>query len=186
MSVKKMVTCAMCLALAVVTGFIRLYQFPFGGSVTLCSMLFVMLPGWFFGPVYGCLTGLCHGLINFLIEPYFMSVPQFLFDYVLAFSVMGAGGFFRKKPVLWGYFISVAARWIIATIAGLIWVSLGFVAWEGWSPLPYSAAYNGAYIFTEAVLTAVLLAIPSMRKALERIKAACCEESGRGYKSKNG
>lgn len=170
MSVKKMVTCAMCLALATVTGLIRIYQFPFGGSVTLCSMLFVMLPGWLFGPVYGVVTGLCYGLIDFITEPFFMSIPQFLFDYVFAFSVMGAAGFLRKKPLLTAYLAAVFVRWIMATIAGLIWVRLGYQAWEGWSPLPYSALYNGAYIFTEAAVTAAVLAIPAMKKALDRVK----------------
>ena len=178
MPVKKMVTCAMCLALATVTGLIRLYQFPFGGAVTLCSMLFVMLPGWFFGPVYGVVTGLGYGIIVFLTEPYFMSVPQFLFDYVFAFSVMGVAGFFRKKPLLWGYLAAVFVRWIMATIAGLIWVKLGYTAWDGWSPLPYSAAYNGAYIFTEAAVTAVVISIPAVKKALEWAKRTSAEQGG--------
>ena len=172
MSVKKMVTCAMCLALATVTGLIRLYQFPFGGSVTLCSMLFVMLPAWLFGPVYGIATGLCYGLIEFLLAPYFMSVPQFLFDYVFAFSVMGVAGFLKNRPLLPGYLTAVAARWVMATIAGLLWVQLGYTAWDGWSPLPYSAAYNGAYIFTEALVTAAVISIPAMKKALGRVKLA--------------
>lgn len=172
MSAKKSAYCAMCLALAVVTNLIRIYSFPFGGSVTLCSMLFVMLPGWFFGFGYAAATGLLFGIINFMMGPYYVSFLQFLLDYIFAFSVMAVGAFFRNRRngLVKGYACAVTARWIIASLAGLIWVSLGSVAWDGWSPLPYTMAYNGAYIFAEAAATIVLLFIPSVKNALERVK----------------
>ena len=169
---ERLVTCALSEALATVLSMVRLFRFPFGGSVTLCCMLFVYLPAWLYGIRTGLLCGLLYGLTQFVTGPYFMSVPQFLFDYVFAFSVMGVAGFLKNRPLLPGYLTAVAARWVMATIAGLLWVQLGYTAWGGWSPLPYSAAYNGAYIFTEALVTAAVISIPAMKKALGRVKRA--------------
>ena len=120
MSVRKLVTCSMCAALAVVTNLIRIYTFPFGGSVTLFSMLFIILPAWFYGVREGFIVGLLFGIIQFIIEPFFLSVPQVILDYVLAFSIMGIAGIVRNKKngLITGYVIAVIARWVVATFAG--------------------------------------------------------------------
>lgn len=162
----------MCVAVAVVTNLIRIYTFPFGGSVTLFSMLFIMLPSWLYGVREGTLTGLIFGILQFIIEPFVISPIQFILDYLIAFSIMGISGFFRNKKsgLITGYIVAVISRWIIATLAGLEWFKVGSVAWEGWSPLPYSMAYNAIYIFAEAVITVIILLIPAMRKALENAR----------------
>ena len=172
-AVVRLCFCASAVALAAVTSLVRLYSFPFGGSVTLCSMFFIMLPSYFFGFWEGAACGLVCGLIQFGISPYFLTLPQFLLDYILAFSVMAVAAFFRnkKRGLLLGYIAAVFARWAVATLAGLAWVHLGSVAWEGWSPLPYSMAYNAAYIFTEAAVTALIIAQKPVERAVERVKA---------------
>lgn len=169
---KKLVFCALSVALATVASMIRLFRFPFGGSVTLCCMLFIYLPAWFFGLKTGILCGLVYGLLQFVTGPYFMSVPQFLFDYIFAFAVMGLGGIFSEKTrgLETGYLLAAAGRWIMASIAGLIWLSLGSEPWEGWGPLPYTLCYNGCYIFAEVILTLAVLRIPALRSALFRVK----------------
>lgn len=173
MSAKKLAYCAICIALAFVLSLIRIFTFPFGGDITLCSLLFVVLPAWFFGVPLGAMCGLLYGMLVFFISPYYVTFAQFLFDYVLAFSVMGLAGFFRNASngLVKGYVLAVFLRWIMATIAGIIWVSLGMTAWDGWNPLPYSMAYNAAYIFSEALVTVILLMIPAVRKPLERVKS---------------
>lgn len=172
MSVRKLSFCAMCIALAVVTGLIRIFSFPFGGSVTLCSMLFIILPGWLYGPSAGLICGLIYGMISFLISPYFVSFLQFFLDYILAFGIMGIAGFFRNMPngLIKGYLAAVTGRWITASVAGLVWISIGSVAWEGWAPLPYTMTYNGIYIFAEAAVTVLLLLIPAVRNAFSKAR----------------
>ena len=172
MSAKKVAFCAMCVALAFVTSLIKLFPLPFGGTVTLCSLLFVVIPAWIYGIPYGFITGLVYGILIFITEPYYMNFAQFLFDYILAFSVTGLAGIFKDsdKGLIKGYVLAVVLRWVMATIAGMIWVSLGMTAWEGWSPLPYSMAYNAIYIFAEAAITIILLFIPAVRNSLERVK----------------
>lgn len=171
-SSRKMAFCAMCLALAAVTSMLKVFEFPFGGSVTLCSMLFATLPGWFYGLPTGLLCGLIYGILQFVLGPYVMTPLQVLFDYIFAFMILGISGLFsrQKNGLIIGYIAAAFGRWIMATIAGLIWVSLGSVAWDGWAPLPYSMAYNGAYIGAEAVVTLIIISIPAVRNALNRVK----------------
>lgn len=173
MNIRKLTTCALCIALATILSLIRLYRFPFGGSVTLLSMLVITLPAWIYGPKTGILSGLIYGLLQFVMGPTVISIPQVVLDYILAFSVMGIGGFVNsgKHSLIKSYSLAVVARWVIATLAGLAWVAAGTTAWEGWNPIPYSMVYNGAYIFTEAAITIILISLPPMKKALDYIKS---------------
>ena len=43
MTTRQLVFCAMAMALAFVTSYIKIFEMPWGGSVTLCSMLFIVL-----------------------------------------------------------------------------------------------------------------------------------------------
>ena len=74
------------------------------------------------------------------------------------------------RSLLKGYFAAIVARWVIATLAGLVWVAAGSTAWKGWAPLPYSMAYNGTYIFAEGIVTAVIISTPPVRKGLEYVR----------------
>ena len=43
MDAKKLAFCAMGIALAFVTSYVKVFELPYGGSVTLFSMLFIVL-----------------------------------------------------------------------------------------------------------------------------------------------
>ena len=66
---KKLVVSAACIALASVLSFVKIYRFPFGGSVTTFSMLFVCIPGIMYGLPVGLFSGLVYGLIQLSIDP---------------------------------------------------------------------------------------------------------------------
>ena len=170
MGTKQLVFCAMAMALAIVTSMMKVFSFPFGGSVTLCSMLFISLIGYIYGPGTGILTGLAYGVLQFLIEPYIYSPMQVLVDYPLAFGALGLSGFLAnaKFGLVKGYLLGVVGRYIFAVISG--WIFFGEYAWEGWNALPYSLAYNACYIFAEAAVTVIILMIPAVSMALARVK----------------
>ena len=79
---QQLVTCAVALALAYVTSYIKIFKLPFGGSVTLFSMLFIVLIGYWYGIKVGILTGLVYGIFQFLQEPYVLSFFQVCCDYI--------------------------------------------------------------------------------------------------------
>ena len=167
---KQLVVCAMAVALAMVTSMLKIYSFPFGGSVTLFSMLFICFVGYLYGPATGMLTGAAYGVLQLLIEPYIYFPLQVLVDYPLAFGALGLSGVFAesKHGLVKGYLFGVFGRYVFAVISG--WIFFGEYAWDGWGALPYSLVYNGCYIFAEAVITVIIISIPAVSKALKKIK----------------
>lgn len=167
---KQLVVCAMAVALAMVTSMLKIYSFPFGGSVTLFSMLFICFVGYLYGPATGMLTGAAYGVLQLLIEPYIYFPLQVLVDYPLAFGALGLSGYFSKSKhgLVKGYLFGVLARYVFAVISG--WLFFGEYAWDGWAALPYSLVYNGCYIFAEAALTVLVLSIPAVSKAMKKVK----------------
>ena len=94
MSAKQLACCAMAMALAFITSYIKIFSLPWGGSVTLCSMLFIVLVANWYGVRTGILVGFTYGMLQFLQEPYVLSLFQVCCDYVLAFAALGVAGFF--------------------------------------------------------------------------------------------
>lgn len=176
-STKKLVFCSMAIALATVTSMIKIYQFPFGGSVTLLSMFFICFVGYLYGTATGVLTGFAYGILQLLMDPYIVFPLQVLVDYPLAFGALGLSGIFKKSKqgLIKGYLIGVVGRYIFAVLSG--WLFFGEYAWEGWNPLPYSLVYNGAYLFTEAGITVLLLLlVKPLKSGLEYVKGMALNE----------
>ena len=171
LTAKQLAFCAMSIALGTVLSNIKLFHFPYGGSITLLSMLVICLPGYFFGLGAGLMTGVAHGILQLLIDPYVLYPMQFVVDYLLAFGALGLSGIFcnSKFGLIKGYIAGILGRYVFTVISG--WIFFGAYAWEGWAPLPYSLAYNGSYIFSEAAITVIILAVPAVRNGISRIKA---------------
>lgn len=168
--VKKLVYSALGVALALVTSYIKLWNMPMGGSVTLFSMLFICLIGYWFGAKYGLITGVAYGLLQFIIDPYMVSIWQVLFDYPLAFGGLGLSGLFcnKKWGLQIGYIVGVVGRFIFSTLSGVIFFAE--YAPEGMNPWVYSTLYQGSYLGTELVMTLIIISIPPVAKALSLVK----------------
>lgn len=168
---KKLVYSALGIALALVTSYIKLWEMPMGGSVTLLSMLFVCLIGYWFGLKYGLITGIAFGLLQFIIDPYMLSIPQVILDYPFAFGALGLSGLFcnKKFGLQIGYVIGVVGRFVCSTLSGVIFFA--DYAPEGMNPWIYSIAYQGSYLGVELVLTLIIISIPPVAKALSLVKS---------------
>lgn len=175
LTIKQLGFCAMAIALGTVLSYIKLFHFPWGGSITLLSMLVICLPGYFFGLGAGLMTGLAYGVMQLLIDPYVLFPLQLVVDYLLAFGALGLSGLFSnaKNGLIKGYIIAVIGRYVFAVISG--WIFFAAYAWEGWSPLPYSLVYNGIYIFVEAALSIVVILMPPVKSAIGRIRRIALE-----------
>ncbi|MCQ2521104.1 MAG: energy-coupled thiamine transporter ThiT [Lachnospiraceae bacterium] len=175
LSVKQLVFCAMAIALGTLLSNLKLFEFPTGGSLTLFSMLMICLPGYFFGVGAGILTGIAHGVLQLIMDPYVLYPMQLVIDYLLAFGALGLSGLFAKSKhgLLKGYIVAVIGRYIFAVLSGYLF--FGYYAWDGWKPLPYSLAYNAVYIFAEAAITIVVLVIPPVQNAMARVKKLASE-----------
>lgn len=175
-STKQLVFSAVALALALVTSMIKLFNLPMGGSITLLSMLFIVLIGYWYGPYVGLMTAVAYGLLQFVLEPIFYTVPQMLTDYPLAFGALGLSGFFYKKKngLIKGYIAGVLGRYFFAFLSGLIFFAV-YAEGSGMSAPIYSLAYNGFYLIPEAIITLIIIALPPVANALNRIKGMALE-----------
>ncbi len=173
---RRLVFSAMAMALAFVTSFIKFLDLPMGGSITLFSMFFICLIGYWYGLQAGLMAAVAYGILQLVTGPYIISFPQLLCDYIFAFGALGLSGVFSnaRHGLLKGYLLGVVGRYFFAFLSGLIF--FGQYAPEGMSPAAYSAAYNGIYIFTEAAITVVIMLLPPVAKALASCKALAVQE----------
>ena len=167
---KQLVFSAAAMALALVCSMIKFADLPLGGSVTLFSMLFIVLIGYWYVPYVGVMAGVDYGLLQFVIEPIFYTLPQMLFDYPLPFGALGLAGFFseRKWGLQAGYVTGVIGRYLFHVVSGVIFFAS--FAPEGMHPLVYSLGYNATYIVPEAVITLILISLPPVARALQYVK----------------
>ena len=166
---------AICLALTCVLSMIKLFRMPNGGSVTPASMLPLMLFAYVYGVGPGLVLGAIYGMLDFALGGWFLSVPQFLMDYPVAFAMCGLAGLFHKSSNIrlglsLGVVIGSLGRYVAAVAAGILfWSDLT----EGLAPaLIYSLGYNGTYMAAECVICVVISILMGERLVRELKKVA--------------
>ena len=162
--------CAVCIALAFLLNQVSLFRMPQGGSITPASMLFIVLAGYWLGPVYGILAGVSKGLLDTITGAAVLHPVQYVLDYLLAFGMLGLSGFFRKMNfgLQIGYIVGVLGRYVMVVASGAIfWATMAGL--EGAEALVFSLVYNITYIGPEAVVTLVLISLPSVRYAINSV-----------------
>jgi len=150
-------------ALSLVLNFIKVYQLPQGGSITLGSMVPVLLISFRRGPKVGVFSGVVFGMAQMLLDGWFYSPVGMILDYPLAFGALGLAGIFRKTPLI-GVVVSLATRFLSHFISGVVF--FGMYAPEGMSPLIYSAVYNGSYMLPEMVISGIFIYLLIQRDIL--------------------
>ncbi|MBQ3063177.1 MAG: energy-coupled thiamine transporter ThiT [Clostridia bacterium] len=167
---RRLVESAILLAIATVLSELALVKLPYGGSVTLASMLPVLLIAYRHGTPWGLACGLCYGVLQQLLGlstlSYFTTwqsiVAIVLLDYLIAFAVIGLGGIFRHRVVRQPAALSLGAL-LVCILRYICHVISGATVWAGLSipteaALLYSLAYNATYMLPETIVT-VLLAV---------------------------
>ncbi|WP_163192749.1 energy-coupled thiamine transporter ThiT [Clostridium thermarum] len=143
------------IALSTVLSMIAIVKMPYGGSVTLASMVPIILLSMVHGPEIGLLAGFLYGIVQFILGPYVLHPIQVLFDYPLPFMALGLAGYFKDNKIL-GTVTAVGSRFLFHYLAGIIfWGS--YAAEYNMSPYVYSFLYNGAYLLPELIISAVII-----------------------------
>ena len=168
---KQLVFSAAAMALAMVTSEIKLIDMPMGGSVTLCSMLFICISGYLFGLRTGLMAAVAYGFLQLVSNPYIISIPQMLTDYIFAFGALGLSGlFFNKKlGLLKGYLLGVLGRFFFTFLSGMIFFGSYAASYNMAAPV-YSFVYNGSYLGLEALITSALILLPPVSKGILKVK----------------
>jgi thiamine transporter len=164
---RMLVYASVSVALSFVLSYIRLFRMPQGGSITPGSMLPMIIYAYIFGPVPGIITGMAYGMLQYIQDPYIVHWAQFLFDYPVAFGMLGLAGFFRKNLLL-GSFVAILGRFSMHFLTGILF----FAEYAGDQHAAlYSLSYNGSYLGVEFVICAVIVMLPQMRNMINRLQS---------------
>lgn len=163
------------IALATVLSLVKFADMPYGGSVTLASMLPIVLISYRHGVLRGLGAGLAYGVIQQLLGVNTLSyvttwqsvVAVILIDYIGAFTVLGLGGAIgRLMPkgerraqsigLSLGMLSVCLMRYALHVIAGAtVWAGLSI---PSEAALLYSIGYNATYMIPEAFINTVVAA----------------------------
>ena len=177
---------AIMVALAFILSFLKIVNFPWGGSITILSMLPIVVFSLRYGAKYSFAVSFIYSLLQLaqgiVIDGIFawgltpMTLIAVIFlDYLLPFTLLGAAGFFSNgkfTTVIAGTIASVMLRFVCHYLSGVfIWKTVGEVLGISTaSPYLYSLLYNGAYMIPELIFTGIgaviLFKTPQVRKLL--------------------
>ena len=165
---RKLVEAALMVAMATVLSLFKLAELPYGGAITIASMLPILLISYRHGLGWGCGTGLVFGAIQQLLElktlTFFTSWPSLLavilLDYLMAFAVIGLGGIFRKIIRRQNFALTAGAAFA-GFLCYACHVVAGATVWAGLSiptqaALAYSFVYNATYMIPETIVVALV------------------------------
>lgn len=153
-STRRLTESAMLLATAIILELIsKLFipELPFGGQITLVSMLPVVLISYRHGMKWGFVAAFTYALLEMAIgmktvsaaflpgyfgdgTMIFKALLMCLLDYLLAYTMLGLGGCFRnriKNPgvsLLCGSLVALSARFVCHILSGYIL----FAGWAEW------------------------------------------------------
>ena len=158
---KSIALAGICVSLSFALSYIKLWDLPQGGSVTLVSLLPIMLYAYLYGAKKGLFVGFVYGLLQSLQDPYIIHPAQFLLDYPVAFAMAGLAGVLKnvhiKSPQLkfaLSALIGGTMRYISHVISGAF--AFGAYALDAGASnvFAYSLAYN-SFVFVDILLVIV-------------------------------
>ena len=179
-----MVESAVLIAASIILSFIKVYEAPLGGSVTMFSMVPLMIIsirhgiGWGLGSAFVfSVFKLWMGAGNFAYVPTLTGIiVVILLDYLVAYTSIGLAGIFRKMNVLkeekanvtlttfCGVLLACLVRFISHFVNGaVVWYEITKnLEWNEYVQTVgmwlYSFVYNITYLGPETLMT--LVAVP--------------------------
>ena len=164
-----------CIAFAGITvamsfglSYVKLWEMPQGGSVTLMSLLPVMIFSYFYGTKKGVFVCFIYGVLQAVQDPWIIHPAQFLLDYPLAFAAIGLTGAFSKIKAfekmpqisfLLGGILAGLTRFVSHVLSGVF----AFPS-PDMSPWIFSLGYN-SFVFVDLAIVLVAGVIVFSSKA---------------------
>lgn len=163
---QKLTESGLMLALTTILSLIAIAKLPYGGEITFASMLPMIIISYRYGFLWGLLTGATYGVIVMLIGLNNLSyatsalalVAIILIDYLLAFSSVTAGAFFRRMKdqriaLALAALTACGLRYLFHVISGCtVWAGLSIPTADAFF---YSIIYNATYMLPETIITFV-------------------------------
>lgn len=138
----RLATSGILIALATILSMIKVFEYPYGGSVTLFSMVPIIVLGYMYGIGWGLLCGTVYGVLQGVlgatVTQAFAGVNGFslvlmaFLDYIVAFAVLGLSAAFKKTRLNNG--VSLVLGTVLVSILrfGAHFLS-GYILWGGYA-----------------------------------------------------
>lgn len=160
---------AVMIALATILSVLKIFDLPYGGSITVGSMLPMIIIAYRYGIGKGMITGLVYSVIQLLFGLSALSyatsktalIAIIMLDYIIAFAVTGLGGVFKKAfknnqtaGIMSGAALVCVLRFICHVVSGCtVWAGVSIPSSDG---LIYSLSYNATYMLPETIIVLIL------------------------------
>ncbi len=186
--VYKLALSAIFVALATGLSFIKIWEMPLGGSITLLSMLPITMISIMLGLKWGIGSAFVYSLIQLMfgisevlswgLTPV-MLVGTMLLDYILAFTVLGVAGAFVKKGytgICAGVVLALGLRFLSHFLSGII-IFQKLDQFELFGtlfanrPYLYSFCYNGFYMIPEIIITTIAAVLLFRMSSVKKLMA---------------
>ena len=149
MKSKKIVLSSMLIAISIVLSLIQPFQLPFGGGITLASMMPIVLIAFIFGTKWGLLCAFVYSLLQIVtgfktVAAFFIpgdsqmtlfaAIAVCTIDYILAYTALGFGGIFKNKikndalAITAGAIFATTLRYVLHIVSGAVF----FGSWAHW------------------------------------------------------
>lgn len=171
---KRLVESAIMIALGTV---LSLFTFSgpwvYGGGITICSMLPLVILSHRYGTKWGVFSSLVYAVVQMILgfsnvqyaQNVWQAIGIILFDYIIAFGVIGFADCFNS--VIKNRYASIAVGTVVVLLGRLAchFIS-GWIIWEamfpnelGWAAPIWSIAYNASYMVPEIIITTIAAVI---------------------------
>ncbi len=157
---------ALCIAIAFILSYFRMFKMPQGGSITLASMLPIMVFAYLYGFKKGLVVGFAYGLLQLVQDAWIVHPMQVVLDYGIAFMALACTGLFKK--IVQGMLLAGVIRYAAHVASGFVFFSE--YAPEGQHALVYSGIYN-SFVFVDLAICIVVVLIPPVMSFIKNRKA---------------
>ena len=173
---RRLTESALFIAVATVLSLLKI-DLPFGGGVTIVSMLPIVIISHRWGVKWGLLTAFVYSIIQLLMgldnvgyaDTFIMAVGIIMLDYVVAYTVLGlsslAENMFGKTrwALAAGVCFTFVLRFLCHLVTGAwiwgVWMPESFMNMTMTNPWFYSFLYNGWYMLAELICTEIVVMI---------------------------
>ncbi|MBR2449036.1 MAG: energy-coupled thiamine transporter ThiT [Clostridia bacterium] len=173
-----------CLSLAGVTvamsfglSYVKIFEMPQGGSITLFSLLPIMIFSFIYGTKKGVFVCFIYGVLQAIQDPWIIHPAQFLLDYPVAFAAIGLSGAFAQLKVfeklpqvsfLLGGILSASIRFFSHVLSGVFAFSSTYAGdLNSWL---YSLGYNSFVFIDMAIVLAIGVIVFSSKAFMNELK----------------
>ncbi len=173
---------AFAVVLDLLSRVIPLFQMPQGGFVSLV-LLPVIVVSLRHGFLYGFISGFVLGIISFMLDGLVIHWGSIIFDYVLAFSLVGLSAIFKKNALkgnLVNFILAITlaslARYLMHGISGVVFFSeyAGDINVYFYSFIVYNLPYNlVSYLF---MVVSGIIIYPSFKQLFKEKEAPIKKE----------